>query len=231
MRPFVFFATPTLSGNVSGEFFLSALSTQHLCNAESYITKWRLLMGDCYLSRVKSRLATEFLDSNATDLFFLDDDIGWPPEKVIEFINRPEDIIAGAYPLKSETAQFPMIPFSEDGNATMRGNHLKMAYSTNGFMRIKRHVIEKLAEISNKFTIGSGYAVQDNATQETCIEIFRVGVYEDKFWGEDFDFSARCRALGFEIWCDTDIDFTHRGGRVWNGNYKKYLSEAGLTFD
>ena len=24
--------------------------------------------------------------------------------------------------------------------------------------------------------------------------------------------------LGFEVWCDPDIAFTHRGNKVWTGN-------------
>ena len=46
----------------------------------------------------------------ADSLFFLDDDIGWPPEKVLAFLERDEPILFGVYPKKQETEDWPCWP-------------------------------------------------------------------------------------------------------------------------
>src|SRR5207244_1297221 len=72
--------------------------------------------GMTYLDRVRDMLATQFLEDypEATDLFFIDDDVGGEQlhEHLIQFLIRPEPILLGATPLKNDDspqgATFPV---------------------------------------------------------------------------------------------------------------------------
>lgn len=230
--PFVVFSTPCLSKWVSIEYHLAAMATQYECQSASINQVWRILGGDPYLHKVRSKLATEFLGfTEATHLFFLDDDVGWPAEKVVQFLRRPEDIIVGAYPMKQETSAFPIeIEGDGTGRPQFRDGLVLTRLAPTGFMCIRRHVIERMAAESGE------YIDPDAERGEVAVrDIFRCGYIESsdvpgkgKFWGEDFFFSSRARAMGYEIWCDPDISFTHRGGKAWGGNLRHAMEGVGM---
>jgi hypothetical protein len=80
-----------------------------------------------------------------------------------------------------------------------------------GFLRIKRHVLEKMAAVSHKYT-----QVMPDGSKATIAEIFRMGCYGSEFWwGEDFDWCNQWREMGGEIWVDPTIEFTHSGRKQW----------------
>lgn len=72
------------------------------------------------------------------------------------------------------------------------------------FLRIKRSAFEKIQK-----------------------PYFKIGSNEKDF-GEDIYFCRKWIASGNFMWIDCDISFTHRGGRVWKGNFYDYALKAGL---
>lgn len=229
---FVVFCTPSLGRSFSVEYLMSAMSTQHLCFANSISQVWRSVGGDPYLAKVRNRMASEFLRNfpTATDLFFIDDDMGWPAEKVIEFLLRPEDIVVGAYPKKRDEPDFPIQLSVTDQKITTKGDLILTDLAPTGFMRVKRVVFERMAAESGIYT------EQDEVLGEVeCWDMFRMGYVDSsdmpgrgRWWGEDYFFSARWRNMGGQIWCDPTIPFTHRGGKVWSATFKDYLIDKGV---
>lgn len=220
----VVFSTPSLSKGVCVEYLQSALATQHAVYQAGFDQVWRVQGGDPYLAKVRNRLASEFLDRfpDATDLFFLDDDMGWPPDAVLRVLNRPEPVIVGAYPKKQERTEFPIqMLLDEAGDFIEKDGLYRVYLAPTGFMRIKREVIEKLAAQSGQFMDPDA-----EGNDVRCWDIFRMGYMgsaddpaRGMWWGEDYHFSARCYQAGIEIWCDPDILFTHRGGKIWAANF------------
>lgn len=229
--PLVVFSTPTLARQFSIEYLMSALATQHLCYVSGINQVWRSIGGDPYLAKVRNRMASDFLRfPEATDLFFLDDDMGWPAGKVVEFIRRPQEVVVGAYPKKKDPLEFPIELVMRDGEVEMRDNLYLTNLAPTGFMRIKRSVIERIAAESGRYI-----ETDEQLGDIECFDMFRMGYVDSadqpgrgKWWGEDFFFSARWRSMGGEIWCDPDIQFTHRGTNVWAAIYRDFLYERGV---
>lgn len=223
----VIFSIPSLSKSVCAEFFQSALATQHVIYSKGIDQVWRMQGGDPYLAKVRNRLASEFLTNfpDATDLFFLDDDMGWHSDAILRVLNRPEDVVVGVYPKKKDETEFPVqMLFDDGGNFIERDGLYRVYLAPTGFMRIKRHVLEKFAAESGV------YADPDAEGKDVqCWDIFRMGyipnpddAMKGMWWGEDYFFSARCYQAGIEIWADPGRPgeiFTHRGGKVWGANF------------
>lgn len=218
----VVFGTPCLSHSVVYEFFRSALETEWMLNAKGYARGYIARGGDQFIAKARNKIASEFLKNYpmATDLFFLDDDISWPPAKVIEFLERPEDIIAGIYPKKQEDRDFPVQLEADAINGTLieRNGLVKALGVPTGFMRIKRRVLETLAASAGTFK-----EMDADGIWYEHYEIFRCGVMNGEFHGEDYIFCQNAMAAGFEIWVDPNIDFTHRGTRKWKDNLSLHL--------
>lgn len=218
----VVFATPCFSGTVAFEFMISTLHTAQALAAAGFNAGYIARIGDAYLSKVRNKLVTQFLYEypNADCLFFLDDDISWPAHKVVEFINRPEDIVAGIYPKKGDELDFPvMLEFDgTTGQPVIKDGLWRAIGVPTGFLRIKRHVLEKMAAESGVFLDGeiNGVANYHN--------IFEMGMGpEGWWWGEDYAFCDKWRKMGGEIWVDPDIEFTHRGAKKWSNNLSQHL--------
>lgn len=221
----VIFATPALTHWVSLEHHDSMIRTEWLMAKADISTGHVQQGGDPYLSKVRSKLATDFLRDHptATDLFFIDDDVGWPAEKVLEFLERPEDILAGVYPKKSEKLDFPVeLMFDTDkGELEERDGLVRAIGVPTGFLRIRRHVIEKMALASKEFMEPDVHGVQ-----RTYKAIFEMGIAEDgRWWGEDYAWSRRATSMGFEIWVDPGITFSHRGTRAWVNSLGNYMGQ------
>lgn len=223
----VMFAVPTLSRHPCFEFGMAAATTNFLCLQNQIDTFWRFEGGDPYLSKVRSILASLCLrfHPDVTDFFFLDDDLGWNAEDAVKIIQRPEDIVFGVYPKKNDKRQFPVEVLEENGQVYTRDGMFKASLAPTGFMRIKRYVLERCAEESGQYP-----HLNSDGEEILVWDIFRTGFgsFEPngkfgRWWGEDFLFSVMVRDLGFEMWFDPKMVFSHRGTKAWVDSFDEGL--------
>lgn len=218
----VIFATPSYEHKVSLEYLQAWTETTWLMGPMGIAYGCDYVGGDHWIENARNILATNFLRKfpMATDLFFFDDDVGWPAGKVIEHLRRPEDVVFGAYPKKTDPAKEPEYAVdleTVDGNIVEQDGYYRAVSGPAGFMRIKRHVLEKLAETAERYM-----HPQSDGSEIELLNIFLTGVNikERKRWGEDYAFCQKARQAGFGIWLDPNIDFKHRGNWCWKGNIR-----------
>jgi hypothetical protein len=208
------FATPCLTHTVSAEYLLSALRTQKLFTDERIAHDWSTRPGDPFIAKARSSIVADFLESDATDLFFLDDDIGWPAEAALKLIRSDAPVIAGVYPHKMEEVSWPCSLEAEGPGLVEKDGLYRAVLAPTGFMRIKRWVLQKLYE--------AGPAYRETEADGRTFErraVFLEGPGADgNWWGEDYAFCNACRAAGIDVWIDPDINFFHRGTKRWAGN-------------
>ncbi len=217
------FACASYSGKPTKGFCDSLEATLGLLD---YGATLDMLPGDVYIQRARNTLVTKFLQSDASHLFFLDDDVSWPAEAALRLIDSPWPVSFGAYPMKSEMLDFPVVlqthpethqPMGRDGWISATG-------APAGFLCIKRVALELMAQSYPD----REYVDRDRLGNEKwrAFDLFPQGVNDGVWWGEDFGFCNLWRALGGMIWCWPDIDFGHedrRTGKVYFGNYDRYL--------
>jgi len=218
----VYFATPSLSHTVTLDYLKSWTETVWLLKAAG-VEHGRIDRGgDCFIDRVRNKIVQEFLDGPGTDLFFLDDDLGWEPGKVIEFIRRPESLLAGVYPKKSDDADWPvMLEADTETGQLVKDQGLYLAsFSGCGFLRIKREVLETLAPLVPVFK-----DIEIGGRHGEYPRLFKTDVDERGWYeGEDVGFFRLARQHGFPLWIDPEIQFSHRGAKTWRGKLSDNLS-------
>jgi predicted O-methyltransferase YrrM len=194
-----------------------------------------LLHGHCHVDDARNLLIREFLQSECTDLFFIDADMGWQGNYVSRLLRHEGDIVAGVYCHKSDDGTYPFHP----GGPVEPNEHglYQMPKVATGFMRIRRHVLEALYrrenergrlsrkgdELGNDLQSISGQnflpvarIVERGFPKELGLE---AEAGNDLYTSGDYVLSLKARQLGFKCFIDPDMEFSHSGEKVWRGHF------------
>lgn len=221
------FAIPTIDGSLRSECVLSLMAAQRLL-FEKKIESDMLVVADCpYLPTARNTLVAMFLrDTEATDLFFVDSDVGFDALAFLRLLDRPEEIVAGVYPLKRDSGGWPVVMQTRDGVPIGRDGLIEADFLPTGFMRIKRSVFERMMEAYPHLRYqDSVVEMMGDGTLREAWDFFHMGIDPDRqrWTTEDFAFCQRWRDMGGRLWIDPDIDFQHVGRKAYTGNLHEFL--------
>lgn len=161
-----------------------------------------VLAGNCFLGMARNAIVEAFLASTATDLVFIDADVGWDPKVLPRILAYEEEIVAGLVPKRDTTSESCYHANALTG--VIQNGLFQSLEAPTAFMRIKRGVFAQLQK-----------------------PYFRAESSEADF-GEDIYFCRQWCALGKHVWIDADIEFAHRGSKVWKGNFYDHAVRTGL---
>ena len=224
----VIIAIPSHSGTLHSACVLSLMATQHLLFKKGIEVEVNILNGCAYLPVARNTLVAMFMkDKDATDLFFIDADVGFPADAVIKLLERDEDIVAGIYPLKTDLTAFPVQIKTEDNIPIGRDGLISADFLPTGFMRIKRRVFTIMQEKYPELKYESNIVNVTNSDVDDVYDFFNMGVIGSSKWTtEDFAFCERWREIEGKLWVYPNIDFTHTGLKSFVGNYHEYLMKG-----
>lgn len=224
---FVLFATPCLTHQIHLDHFASFVDTHDLLVAKGIQHRATHIGGLPFIDHARNILCNRFLHEfpEATDLFFLDDDIGWPPEAVLRLLEHDVDVVAGVYPFKQDEGGFPASILADQTThqPLERNGLIRAAHVPAGFLRLRRSVIRRMAEGQPTYPFR-----RSDGVIEITSNIFRTGYDETtgERLGEDVDFCWRWAAMGGEMWIDPDIQFSHVGRKRWHGNFAEAIAQV-----
>jgi hypothetical protein len=222
MKRKVMFATPTYDYNFCAEYTASMMMTTiYLCHHKIDLIA-QFVGGMCFVDLARNKLTSAFLKSDATDLFFIDADVGWDYKSIKRFLEYDEEIVAGLVPKRAVPT------FYHDNALTgeIHGGLIASLEAPTAFMRIRRSVFEKLdlahPEYAQHYTLETGPAYW----QTGYVDVPGQKGHKT-FLGEDIFFCRQWIAMGEKIWIDPQVEFTHRGSKEWKGNFIEYAVEKG----
>jgi len=175
-----------------------------------------LYAGESPVGRSRNALVAQFLASDCTDILFIDSDLIFSAHQIERIVLHEEDVVGGCYMLKAQgTPRICSNPKS--GVTTPNENGLmEVAYVGTGFLRIRRHVFEKMIE---KFGEEMWYRTDDGKNQLQH-DFFQMGIYKyadgaRRWLSEDWYFCQRCQDMGTKVYCDMNILLGHSGSAVY----------------
>ena len=199
----VFIATPAYDEWASVEYTTSLAETAIRLTDAGIQMRHGFNVGNPFLDMSRNQLVDMFLSTDADSLLFIDADVGWDPKVIARVLSYPQEIVGGLVPKRDKTSESTYHQNAITGKMSPEGLFQAIELPT-AFMRIKRSAFAKLAQ-----------------------PYFRIGASKDDF-GEDIYFCRRWCALGEFLWIDSDITFTHRGGKSWRGNFYEHCISSGL---
>jgi hypothetical protein len=181
------------------------------------------ISGSSIITRARNILVKQFMESDCTDLLFIDADIHFKAGDVLRILamSDDKDVVAGAYPRRGgSTAFFTDIDYGPNDEVYMDDGLLRVKRIGTGFMLIRRHVLETL---HNKHPEWAYFVDSENCYHYS---IFDFKSTKHGYVGEDYLFCDRVREAGFKVHLDPEINLGHYGSTEYTGNFKEQVLDV-----
>lgn len=211
----LFIATPSHSGDVACLYLKSLLDTWPGLVTNNIAMTHQFIVGDALVHDARNRLVGWFLESDCTDLLFIDADLGWEAAGALRLAMSPHDVIGGAYPQKSDEHE----KYNVAGLRPTATGLIEVDYIGTGFLKISRKALEKLVKLHPE----TKYHDRDG---RPCWGLFQAPIEDGRITGEDAWFCRKWREAGGKVFCDPNITFWHVGQKAWQGNFHDLAQRA-----
>jgi hypothetical protein len=194
----------TCYDKTAASYTFSIARSREALHKEGIQTAYLLLQGNCHVDDARNSVVRDFLESDCTDLVFLDADVDWEPADLLQLCKRELDVVGGVYPYRRDGSE--NMPCRMMDDRRMIDGLIEVEGLPTGFLKIKRHVLEKVAAQSPKYFDG---------IHETALVFDRPDPGPDKTrWGGDIAFCNKWRALGGRLFADAELRLGHTGAII-----------------
>jgi len=217
----VFIALPAYDFKVSLKLAISLAQFAQEAQQHGVGIQIGSICGCSVVSRARNLLAQDMLDSECTDLMFIDSDINFEAADVFRLLAWTSDpkkgIVAGVPRTRSTTKTYiATLDDDENGELTMNGMGLVRAKRVaTAFMMVRRDVFETLDAAHPE------WRYYDERTKRSVPCMFDFMKTDEGYIGEDYLFCDRAREQGFEVWVDPTIKLGHMGVQEYEGEFGK----------
>ena len=189
-------ATPLRGRSVNFEYVVSMLQSNGAYRG------WMPLsgQGDIYVAR--NTLTNAFLrQSDAAHLVFIDGDIGWSRQNLLDLVATPHPVVSGLYPGHGPPEWICRDEFGDKipVDKMPRTGLLKSKLVGCGFLKISRIVLQAMIDQKLAAPYGGNY------------QFFKGDIEGDFLLSEDYSFSKMCRQAGFQPMLNCEIRLMHDG--------------------
>lgn len=208
----VMLATPVYDNPDVGYTF-SIQNSRFALHDKGIGTAFLLLAGNCHVDDSRNAIVREFLASDCTDLVFLDSDVCWEAESLLELVSYevgPLDVVGGVYPYRRESGHgIPVLNLDCDTRPSSDGL-VEVKGLPTGFMRIRRPLLDKMVAVSPSFRNKAGVTIP---------LIFERTIVNGLRYGGDIGFCLKAREMGGRVYAASEIRLGHSFKATRWGSY------------
>lgn len=210
---------PCYGGMISEPTMTSLL--RFILMAQQVGLNWSLdtMVNESLVTRARNNLMAKMMTNKAaTHFMFIDADIRFQPESILQMMACDKDVIGGLYPKKALPVNY-VINLKRE--TKVQGDIFTVDTMGTGFLMFKRNVYERLCEAHPecKYVDDVGLGKQ---YEPTMYSIFDVAIDEKgHYLSEDWLFCRRWAALGGEIWAHGKVLLNHVGHYEFVGDLSK----------
>lgn len=161
-----------------------------------------------YIDLARNRISKQFMDSNCNRIFWVDHDMGWEDQDIINLLywSLRYPFVAGVYPIKTEPLTYKLqmtVPLSKNSQGLIKAQAVPIGFT----------ILHKSVFTSMTPTVFDHEGVE-------LKQYFKAGLEprnnKNVFIGEDIFF---CENYAQNIWIDPEVNPIHYGGKGYSGNF------------
>jgi hypothetical protein len=213
MTPGVYIGMPTYDGKMHWTTASGLVQVARFCGEKKLSICVDVIPGDAFIGKARNTVVKRFLDKDFSDLIFIDADVGFNLAGFSALMSAPGDIVMGLYRVKDDRLRFPGLIWEPITRHPESRRLVKMQNGPAGFMKVKRHVFEKMMERWPDEWYPAGEL-------GNMYDFFPCGREGNHFYGEDIQFCRRAIECGFDLWAVQDIQLDHTGPKTFEANWK-----------
>lgn len=207
----VLIATPAYDGRLDVWYTNALVNTIRVAQANGIFVHPVFLSYDALIQRARNDLFGLAVEGEYDDMIFIDSDMEWAPEWVMELLSREEDVVGGTARKKTDDAE---IYVAKTKDLTVHPNGLiKCEGLGTGFVKLSREAFTALWEISPEYQ-------NEGKTRRMICD---VQVVDGQLYSEDTVLFKKLADLGFDIWLDPKMTCAHIGTKKFYGNLQAFL--------
>ena len=182
---------------------------------------WSLdtMVNESLVTRARNNLMAKMMtNKEATHFMFIDADIRFQPESILQMLAYDKEVIGGLYPKKALPVSYVI---NLKPQTKIQGDIFTVDTMGTGFLMFKRNVYEKLidAHPETKYVDDVGLGKQ---YEPMMYSIFDCKIDErGHYLSEDWLFCRRWQELGGEIWAHSKVLLNHVGHYEYAGDLDK----------
>lgn len=191
----------TVYENPDASYTYSIQNSREALHKAGFDTAYLLLSGNCHVDDARNAVIKDFLETDCTDLVFIDADVSWKPEDLLKLCQVDANVVGGVYPYRRRDVRnnVDKMPYRPLQGATAVDGLLEVDGLPTGFLRIRRHVLEAMADISQKYTKGD----------DVYPLIFERIIVDGQRFGGDINFCRKWRDTGGKLYAATEMRLGH----------------------
>jgi hypothetical protein len=239
-KPKLFISLPCYDAMVTMQTMMSVLHLTNLLNKEQIEFTIDFIGNESLIPRARNNSLGRFMNSKFTHLLFIDADIEFPANAVMDLLQGNKDVACCAYAKKSynwNRFMFSMnteqnskesfdsrgldftfnAEYDDTGNPIIDGNYMKVKHAATGFMLIQRSILEKLYIKHTELAITTD---DISSFGNSIIGLFCCSIKDKQYLSEDYSFCERVREIGGSVWINTNHNLNHIGKHVFKSDLK-----------
>lgn len=215
----LFIALPAYDFKVSLKLAISLARFAQTAPQHGVTIQIGSICGCSVVSRARNLLVKDLLESECTDLLFIDSDINFEPEDVYRLMawtSDPKKGIVGGVPRTRSDNKVYIASLDYDDNNDLTMNNMGLVRArrlATAFMMVRRDVFTTLVDAHPE------WSYYDTRTDRTLSAVFDFKLTDEGYMGEDYLFCDRAREHGFEVWVDPTIKLGHMGVQEYMGDF------------
>lgn len=174
-------------------------------------------IGCPYISAARATMLRKALDANADVIVFIDHDLSWQPQDLLNLINTEGDVVAGLYRFKEDEVKYMGVLDDIDGMPQVNDDGtIKATRVPAGFLKITRNAVNRFMKAYPHLKYGE--------ESSPSVDLFNHGAHNGQWWGEDYAFSRNWIDAGGEIKVLPNLTLTHHTTeKAYEGNFHEFM--------
>lgn len=207
----VLIGTPAHTGQLDVWYVNSLVNSVRIAQERGVFLHPIFMSYDALVQRARNDLIKLAVEGDYDAMFFIDADMEWSPEWIMELLEREEHVIGGTARKKTDDEELYV---AKTRDLTIHENGLiKCEGLGTGFVKLSKEALHAVWDMSEPYT----------DKHKTSRMVCSVEVIDGELFSEDTMLFRKLGSLGFDMWLAPHMTCGHVGTKKFTGDFMSYI--------